>query len=905
MRKALAVLQKDKKIIYCKGYTNYATIASYSALLRMCKSTNHSLFELIFADKPVPLFFDLEAKNIEYDRAILLFDTFSDQLTKCFPDFEKKIYTLESHGALVDNIFQKYSLHIVCRFFDKQNGNELLFANVCTVKKYVEEMFDSELIDVKVYREGLFRCIYSGKPRELTRVLRPVGTYADETMFFILNHCTNYAILPYTVKEVEPTAESDFIELVGSTEKVKDKSNDRTNLQNLSEWFKAASRFYLEQAGFKNIIKTFKTSYNKQTQAFITEYKGSCPFKGNFHDSNNTRVILGQSNVTVKCYDQNCGAKVYKTPPALQPFFDPTQLLPIVCDVINCKDKGVSPSDITLASEGVFKASASDLCEVEDAVTHKLSTFGYSVDCTDNVKDFGNDFHLYNVLNNINLQSVQLVNNVSITNNIRHRQPCLVGDTQYFEVKSFNAEQQIAFNDWLRCPGSYCFFQLFKCTHYANNYVTSKNILYRYNGVVWTDTEVKEHFTDDTYAILKEILNNTTAYKDDLFLWPFLIKKQKEATEMAGNKQFAMLTKLCSLESQGVQFDSNYNILPFKNGVYDLNLKVFRAHSASDYITKTLTFDYDPLVTNTALETFFEQVMPEFCEREYLLFTLATLLYSNTANDHMYFFIGKGCNGKSLLLRLVALTLGPFANKISENMFTTHALTPSQARPELIELKNSKVAILTDPKINTMCSSTVKNLAGNETMIARGLYAKKQEAVVVSAKFIISMNSFPTFTENDHATKRRLRFIMFHSSFVDDPIAENEFKINEKLMEIIQSDITWVQAFVNKLIAIDISKPVKVPDAFKKDLVYVGAVDLNSFLLENLRQRMGSFVSAKEIIDAFTDEPLHPKSRKYKQHYATIHNFILITFPSSRLVKRVCNGQQIRGWPCLYLKELD
>lgn len=200
--------------------------------------------------------------------------------------------------------------------------------------------------------------------------------------------------------------------------------------------------------------------------------------------------------------------------------------------------------------------------------------------------------------------------------------------------------------------------------------------------------------------------------------------------------------------------------------------------------------------------------MPLEEEQDYLIYTLATLLYSNSANDHIYFYIGKGSNGKSLLLSLVHLTLRPFAKKISENMFATHALTPSQARPELLELKNTKVAVLTDPRINTLCSSTVKNLAGNETIVARSLYAKTQESVVVNAKFIISMNTFPTFTENDHATRRRLRFLMFHSSFVAEPNERNEFLVDEKLGSQINNDVTWVQAFINKLLTIDITKPV-------------------------------------------------------------------------------------------------
>lgn len=783
MRKALAVLKKNKKIIYCKGYSNYATISTYKALLNVCKKPNHSVFELIFADKPVPLFFNLLAFDIERKHAMSLFATFNEQLNSCFTEYEKQIYILESH-RVVGNVFKIYSLHVVCRFFDKHTSNEVLFENVLTLGRYVKEFFNSELIDPAVYREGLFLCIYSGEPRIFSKVFKPVCNYKDETQLFILNHKTEFQLISFT----------GFIK--------QDEAEDKYTLE----------------------------LFDLRTHDDVSE-NGALSLKK-------------------------------------KPFFDTKKLLQIVC-----------------------KAAASNLCEVEDAVIHNISSSGHIVDTKNDVVDLGTDFPLHN-------------DSFENQTNSRPVLPCnqkLI----FYKVASFNDEQQCAFNEWLRLPASCLFFLFFKTLPYVSNYTISYNQVYRFNGTIWTQSRIKEQFSDDTLNILNYILANTTQYKDDNFLWPFLKKQFKTLTEIAGNNQFPMLKKLKSLEKQNIQFDSNHNILPFTNGVYDLTLKCFRCHEPSDYITKTLTFAYDKTIKSSALDLFLEQIMTVAEERDYLLYTLATLLYSDTSNDHMYFFIGKGCNGKSLLLRLVQLTLGPFAKKLSTNMFTTHALTSSQARPELLELKNCKVAILTDPRNNTMCSSTVKNLAGNETLVARGLYSKTQETFSVSAKFIISMNTFPTFTENDQATRRRLRFIMFHSSFVPEPKEDLEFLIDEKLGAQIINDVTWVQAFINKLLAIDVSKHVVVPDSFKKDLVYLGNGDLNSFLLDNLKQKIGSFITAKEIIYAFTDESLHTKSKKYKQHYVTIHNFITITFPLSKLVKKTVNGQVLRGWPGLYLASLD
>lgn len=888
MKKALAIQKRNSKIIFARGYSNYATTSSYATLLNICKREKSCIFELVFADVPVPMYFDLESKDIECERAALLFADFKTQLNNCFCEYNKTVYILESHGEIVNNTYTKYSLHVICRLFNATNS-EVLFKNVKQLGLFVKLTLSSTLIDLAVYREGLFRCVHSGKPRELTRLLKPITDYDDETQLFILNHKKDFELIQGYEDEVDSEHSILPVGVLNTA--------NRNNLNKLSDWLRKSSGFYIEEAGFKSIKEVSTTKFNEKINAYITEYKAFCPYKKDFHTSNYTRVILGESHITVKCYKRNCDVKVFETPQNLKVFFDTQALLPIVCNVFNTKDKGVSPLDIQLASEGIFKAPASNLCEIADALSHNLSSDGYKLDTINSVFDFGTDFPIFNIFKQYHVLQNNTFNfGIKQTKKIAS---AAADGEQYYKVDTFNFEQTDTFNNWLHYPCRANFFLFFRTLPYVLSYTNYDDKLYRFNGAIWTQSKVKEQFSDDTLHLINFIIANTTEYKDDKFLWPFLKKMMKELTDVAANKYFNMLNKVESLEEKGVKFDANLNIIPFKNGVYDLVTKCFRNHKSEDYSTKTLAFDFDETINNQALDLFFEQIMPIKDERDYLLYTLATLLYSNTSNDHLYFFIGKGCNGKSLLLKLVQLTLGPFAKKVSENMFSTHVSTPGQARPELIELKNAKVAILTDPKINTLCSSTVKNLAGNESVVARALYSKTQEAVVVNAKFIISMNTFPTFTENDNATRRRLRFIMFHSSFVAEPKQQDEFLVDEKLCTQVSDDTTWVQAFMNKLLAIDIAQPVIVPNSFKKDLVYVGNIDLNTFLLENLKQKMGCFVTAKEIITAFTDEVLHTKSRKYKQYYATIHNFILITFPLAKLTKTTIQGELLRGWPGL------
>ena len=172
------------KIICNRGITKYFLMDNHNSFINFIKKCNKKdFYEFIPSNTPISFYYDIEIyvdENItlenvsdnyylNYESIVneciqKVFDTVSLQ----FPEVQMKRIILESHSDT------KRSFHIILRFIDTTDNKEILFENVQTLKSLYKDFglnkyLDSQnrhLIDPSVYREGLFRTLYSTKNNE-------------------------------------------------------------------------------------------------------------------------------------------------------------------------------------------------------------------------------------------------------------------------------------------------------------------------------------------------------------------------------------------------------------------------------------------------------------------------------------------------------------------------------------------------------------------------------------------------------------------------------------------------------------------------------------------------------------------------------------------------------------------
>lgn len=143
--------------------------------------------------------------------------------------------------------------------------------------------------------------------------------------------------------------------------------------------------------------------------------------------------------------------------------------------------------------------------------------------------------------------------------------------------------------------------------------------------------------------------------------------------------------------------------------------------------------------------------------------------------------------------------MGDYAVEGSTSMFTQKRGSSGAASPDLVHLKGRRLTTLSETDSDeTLRLGLLKQLSGNDKVMARGLYEAPQEFYMLS-KFLLSANEIPKIEANpaDYGTWRRIKVLSFVSRFVVNPTRPDEFKLdpgfNDRLVD-------WAPAFASLLV---------------------------------------------------------------------------------------------------------
>jgi P4 family phage/plasmid primase-like protien len=175
-----------------------------------------------------------------------------------------------------------------------------------------------------------------------------------------------------------------------------------------------------------------------------------------------------------------------------------------------------------------------------------------------------------------------------------------------------------------------------------------------------------------------------------------------------------------------------------------------------------------PAPEHLELLDFFAKIYPDPVLREYALTLYAACLEGANHEQKFYIMSGSGGNGKSKIIDLMSKTFGEYQESLPVTALTRKRADAGSANPEMIVLKCRRFVSMVEPeegeRINT---SLMKQLSGQDTLKARGLF-QDQDQFVVMARIFMSCNELPAVSSMDNGTWRRLRVIPHVSIFVEE-----------------------------------------------------------------------------------------------------------------------------------------
>ncbi len=912
----------ENEIIYNRGCIEYYITENYEKLLKIILETEEekrNFYEFIPSESPIPFFFDIEIYRNKNEE---LFENPELIINECYEivkgyiqqntieNVKIKKIILESHNE------EKKSYHCVFRLY--KDEKELLLNNVYALKKIVKKR-DDKVIDISVYREGLFRTIHStkgGEKRFLKRNERSDIFRDLET--FLCYHSENYEIIKSSIT---------ITTLTETNEVILDFS------QNEKEIIKKFIRkeYNISEKIIRDIIIDKKN--NCIVISLSLKY---CKFRNDEHKSNNQYIVIDTISAKQKCHDSECEDKKYneikidKYPKEIYEIVKRKLKMTLMeMELIEkakeeCREYITENYDDKIldvifdSSEMIFKSNVEnrDLIRLikgkcpECNVEHQISDNGYCLKCKICSTIFPKNhiiplnpeyFHLKNFW--INYTNNGTINNIiNIYNNTDEFSCDIKLDLKIFNNKEItNILNQIL--------DGHKITMISKLLHAIDkNFVYSKGSWYYFNSIYWKNDddniEMKKQIMD-----LSKLFDKINLYYENELKNDNLSKNIKSLINklhrpgfqddiIRGAKIFYNDEKFITL------LNSKKHLIPFTNGVYDLLQNKFRTTTKDDYINYTVGYEYTTIPNSKVVWDFIISVLPNKGVREYVLKKLSECLNGDIPNTHFLMFIGDGANGKSQLLNLMNLAMGDFGDKVEVTLLTRKRNNANETNSEKIKLINKRFAFLSEPedgeKINI---GLLKELTGSEEIVARGLY-QGSTSFIMEAKLFLACNELPEIKGEDTALWRRIRVIEFLSRFVDYPKEANEYKIDRTLPSKMRQELEWRQTFMNILIDYYYKENVKEPQEIqmKTNEYRDENNDFFAWLSENLEYNPQRAISLGEITEAYTSKKLPSRmSSKYKKE---IEKWIKQTHKNIAYEYKDIsfNGNRVRGWVGLAFK---
>tara|TARA_Y100000389_G_scaffold170184_1_gene177008 strand:+ start:2380 stop:5166 length:2787 start_codon:yes stop_codon:yes gene_type:complete len=250
------------------------------------------------------------------------------------------------------------------------------------------------------------------------------------------------------------------------------------------------------------------------------------------------------------------------------------------------------------------------------------------------------------------------------------------------------------------------------------------------------------------------------------------------------------------------KINSNFDLIGFDNGIFDLKAMVFRKGQPDDYVTISTKYSipinnlskpvpftdlYNFMINktnyntfNNDLESFIQKVLPNRIDKEtkertdsrtrdYVLRFLSSCLSGHVREEKFYFWTGSGGNGKSKLIELLDLALGDYSKSLDVAYLTTKRGSSSSASPEIETLRYARFVTCSEPEEHDkIYVGKLKQITGGDKLTSRGLFKETTE-FKPQFKIVLMCNELPKLQNQDGGTWRRIEVVNFISEFKDNP----------------------------------------------------------------------------------------------------------------------------------------
>jgi P4 family phage/plasmid primase-like protien len=241
-------------------------------------------------------------------------------------------------------------------------------------------------------------------------------------------------------------------------------------------------------------------------------------------------------------------------------------------------------------------------------------------------------------------------------------------------------------------------------------------------------------------------------------------------------------------EPRPVEMNPNPWHLNCTNGVVDLETGTLHWRQPDHYLTVCTDTVFDPHADYSRWEKVVRQICLEKEDMYEFLHTWIGYSITGLRRDHgLVMMFGKGSNGKSLFIDVIARTLGAYAGKLPQGFLENKkGGTDNNEQYALASLNGIRFAHGSETEDNAeLKAGTIKAITGDDTITARGSH-ENYKTFRATHKITIATNHKPIIPADDDAMFRRLFLFPAAAKFGPQEDVDNgdaDYAVNQLLLE--------------------------------------------------------------------------------------------------------------------------
>lgn len=251
------------------------------------------------------------------------------------------------------------------------------------------------------------------------------------------------------------------------------------------------------------------------------------------------------------------------------------------------------------------------------------------------------------------------------------------------------------------------------------------------------------------------------------------------------------LKKLCYKDKFVSSLDKNPYILGCKNGIIDLKEGIFRKGKPEDMCSMSVGYNYislEEIINNKNLLIKYNELI-KFMEslfviegiRNYIYEHLASVLIGICKEQDFNYYMGKGSNGKTKLVKLMSMVMGDYYGTAPTSLLCSKKVDLGGCSSEIALLKGKRYVVMQEPtKGEVINEGVMKELTGENDLFCNPkhktpFYFTPMFKLVICANFTLDIKS------NDHGTWRRIKVVDFLSQFKNNADKNEIFEFEKNI----------------------------------------------------------------------------------------------------------------------------